>query len=333
MMSMWEYDSDYKTRYFCDKVSCITNNFVFVVVHSFLQLYDKAVLLQWWQGGHEIIKGSGSSCVADTQNPWQILLYKKFNFLMCISGFFLERQHKDSSFQQHLHHDESQGLSSTVKHPSARGGQWNTLKPQVIKHCPLRGMVGFGDYQSHAPLFWGMWAELRSVRPGNKVIMEQIGSKCWVSGRSCTEGPWLGMKDRAQLRSLLWALQGHSYSNLQYCHTPSLSMQVSAHSSPHSRKTSPHFAISKNARLNFSCHCTMGISLLLIWGRQAVWCSIGASRATPLRFLSAFLCCCKTWPNNVHIWARATAGAASEWWWLTGDEMLGVNSCFRCSLF
>lgn len=44
-----------------------------------------------------------------------------------LSGFFLERLHKDSAFQHYLHHDESQGLSSTVKHPSAMGGQWNRL--------------------------------------------------------------------------------------------------------------------------------------------------------------------------------------------------------------
>lgn len=64
---MWEHKSDYKPGIFVTKhqVSLIICLWFF---HSFLQFYVKALLLQWWQGGREIIKGSGGSCVS--QAAW-----------------------------------------------------------------------------------------------------------------------------------------------------------------------------------------------------------------------------------------------------------------------
>lgn len=141
--------------------------------------------------------------------------------------------------------------------------------------------------------------------------MEQVGSKCWVSGRSCRELlPWVCRQHRgtsagdegqgpaqvppaaAPPLGLYW---GDSYSKLQCCHTPSLPAQVSAHS----WKTSPVFVISQYAKLNFNCRCIMGHSLLLIWGRQAVLSSVEASRGRsfhPLRYPSAFYAAVKPDP-------------------------------------
>lgn len=75
--------------------------------------------------------------------------------------------------------------------------------------------------------------------------------------------------------------------------------------------------------------CSGSLPPCLRWASTVLPCST----ATPWSCPRAFLCCCTTWPMNVHVWARGSAGAASERGWLTGDEMLGLDTCFSWSLF
>lgn len=284
-----EYYMKYVNNYINNYIS-ITNN-VFVALHSFLQFYDKAVLLQQTHWGHEIIKGSGGLCLTGCLTLRTLgRPYSPRNWIswcvFLVSS--LERLHEDSAF--HHHHDEPQGLCPRAKHPQCHGHENAKLNHRWSNIVP-----------------WEEWVHVDTI----KALLLHFGGVSWA----CTEpssdpSPSGALGDRLQQLSIVTSSCAHAGELLP------------------SWKTSFCHFCDCQAESQLSV-CSGSLPPCLRWASTVLPCST----ATPWSCPRAFLCCCTAWPMNVHVWARGSAGAASERGWLTGDEMLGLDTCFSWSLF
>lgn len=184
---------------------------------------------------------------------------------------------------------------STVKYLSTTGGQWNrlnhgwsklVLSEEWLDLDTIKALLlYFGGCELNLDmeiklftllrftLQWFTFIDLLYLQyssPGNKVLYSwsRLAANAGPESGPALglQLPWgdLGVKDRTQLRCPPPAAPfgALSYRKHQYCHTPPLPTQVSAHSSSHSWKTRPVFVISVCARLNLSSQCAMGHSVL-----------------------------------------------------------------------
>lgn len=235
-----EYYMKYVNNYINNYIS-ITNN-VFVALHSFLQFYDKAVLLQQTHWGHEIIKGSGGLCLTGCLTLRTLgRSYSPRNWIswcvFLVSS--LERLHEDSAF--HHHHDEPQGLCPRAKHPQCHGHENAKLNHRWSNIVPWEEWVHVDTIKALLLHFGGVsWActEPSSDPSPSGALGDRITAAQHCHILLCPRR-WAPPQLKDKLLSFLWLPSWISAVSVQWA-TPSLS-EVGKHCAPlfHSHPLEP----------------------------------------------------------------------------------------------